>query len=131
LGPSIEGERAHEPIYNSTQFDSDGITKEKVFNVGMYGPRKLLTHMAEDGNRILEDLVAQHQGAKWLYADSYYSRDEFRRIYDVDRLERLREKYDATSLPGLTTRRGPSLKRTVIYSGGCGLSQAYMVYSQL
>jgi Delta24-sterol reductase len=88
-------------IYNSTTLGKDGLTTEKFFNVGIYGPRKFLTQTAQDENRMLEDLTTKHHGVKWLYADTYYTKDEFFKIYDVDRLERLREKYDATSLPDL------------------------------
>jgi hypothetical protein len=34
--------------------------------------RELLTRSAQDENRVLEDLAANHRGTKWLYADIQY-----------------------------------------------------------
>ncbi|KAK5987776.1 Delta(24)-sterol reductase-like protein [Cladobotryum mycophilum] len=50
-------------------------------------------------NRALEDKLIQLGGRKWLYAHTYYSEDEFWKVYDRPWYQALREKYSATTLP--------------------------------
>lgn len=74
---------------------------EPMLNVGLwgYGPSR-----HEDFVRLNRDLENQLQllgGMKWLYAQTYYTEEEFWRIYDKDWYDALREKYDATSLPSV------------------------------
>ena len=53
-------------------------------------------------NRLIEQKVMQLHGIKSLYSDSYFTRDEFARAYDLDAYAQLKAKYDpAGRLPGL------------------------------
>lgn len=69
-----------------------------VINVGVWG--KLDDNYVNfvQTNRNVEEKVAQLHGRKVLYAHSYYSRDQFWRIYDHAWYSALRDKYFANSV---------------------------------
>lgn len=69
-----------------------------IINVGMYGDLKLRGEELVSKNRLLEDKVQSLSGRKVLYAYSYYSEEDFWKIYDLERYEKLRQKYKATSV---------------------------------
>jgi delta24-sterol reductase len=68
-------------------------------NIGVWGPGP--TNYADfvRVNRELEHKVRSLGGIKWLYAQGYYTQDEFDEIYDRKWYEAIREKYHATYLP--------------------------------
>jgi hypothetical protein len=68
-------------------------------NIGVWGPGP--TNYADfvRVNRELEHKVRSLGGIKWLYAQGYYTQDEFWDIYDRKWYEAIREKYHATYLP--------------------------------
>ena len=77
----------------------EGQSSELLLNVGLwgFGPQDYDNYVAK--NRELERKVADFGGMKWLYAQTYYSEDEFWSIYDRDWYNSLRKKYKASSLP--------------------------------
>jgi hypothetical protein len=70
----------------------------KLLNVGVWGPGPTDYGQVVDVNRKLEKRVLELSGMKWLYAHTYYTEEEFWRIYDRKWYDTLRAKYDATSL---------------------------------
>ena len=64
-------------------------------NIGFWGAVPIAAG-AEDGdvNRAIEGAVADHGGHKSLYSDSYYSREEFDRLYDGPHLAKIRALHD-------------------------------------
>jgi len=49
-------------------------------------------------NRLIEDKVSDFDGHKSLYSDSYYSREDFERLYyGGDRYTELKKRYDPKS----------------------------------
>ena len=72
-----------------------------MLNIGIWGwgPENYEQFIAK--NRALEDRLAQLGGRKWLYAHTYYTEEDFWRVYDRTWYERLRDKYHATSLPSV------------------------------
>lgn len=83
------------------------ITGEKVdsadppsfVNIGVWGPGPTDYKDFVSANRELEKKVRELGGIKWLYAQGYYTQDEFWDIYDRKWYESVREKYHATYLP--------------------------------
>ncbi|KAK0303579.1 hypothetical protein B0A54_14424 [Friedmanniomyces endolithicus] len=73
--------------------------KKTFINVGVWGPGATNYDRFVDQNRRLERKVRELGGIKWLYAQAYYTEDEFREIYDQKWYEGLREKYFTTHLP--------------------------------
>ncbi|MBI3888797.1 FAD-binding oxidoreductase [Candidatus Nomurabacteria bacterium] len=66
-----------------------------VINVGVWGE---VNHKFEEFikiNKDFEALLGQYGGRKTLYAHSYYSREEFWKIYDLSWYSELRKKYHA------------------------------------
>ena len=57
--------------------------------------------LREGVDRELEHKVRSLGGIKWLYAQGYYTQDEFWAIYDRKWYEAIREKYHATHLPSV------------------------------
>ena len=50
-------------------------------------------------NRTIEAKVKELQGMKWLYADTFYTEEEFWSIYDREWYNALRRQYSAEHLP--------------------------------
>ncbi|KAK4560393.1 hypothetical protein LTR86_005589 [Recurvomyces mirabilis] len=82
----------------------DDIRKEEegdslYVNIGVWGPGSTTYSRFVEQNRLLESKVRELGGVKWLYAQQYYTEDEFDAIYDREWYNDLREKYNATYLP--------------------------------
>lgn len=75
--------------------------EDMLMNFGVWGPGKAdwSEHVAL--NRSIEHKVQSLGGQKWLYAHTYYTKEEFEEIYDMEGQERLRSKYHAGYLPSL------------------------------
>lgn len=80
---------------------ADGTTLKPMLNIGLwgYGPRRYEDFLQK--NRDLEHKLQELGGMKWLYAHTYYTKEEFWKIYDKEWYDALREKYGATSLPSV------------------------------
>jgi len=74
-------------------------TRELMLNIGLWGP---CPHGSDpiSINRALETKVKEANGMKWLYAQTFYTEDEFWSIYENrDAYQALRKKYGAEGLP--------------------------------
>lgn len=82
---------------------------EPMLNIGIYGwgPPRVDDFLKT--NRDLERKVRELGGMKWLYAQTFYSEEEFWSIYDRKWYDALREKYDATSLPSVYVKVSPKV----------------------
>ncbi|KAF4556984.1 FAD-binding domain-containing protein 63 [Elsinoe fawcettii] len=78
---------------------NDPTIPERIMNVGMWGPgsKKLAKFVQQ--NRDLEEKTRQLHGLKCLYAQAFYTEEEFWRVYDRERYDTLRTKYRAETLP--------------------------------
>ncbi|KEY70779.1 hypothetical protein S7711_03274 [Stachybotrys chartarum IBT 7711] len=72
---------------------------KEILNIGLWGWGPVDHDSFVAKNRALEDKLVELGGMKWLYAHTYYSEDEFWRLYDKPWYDALREKYHATTLP--------------------------------
>ncbi|KAL8992851.1 MAG: hypothetical protein Q9169_006784 [Polycauliona sp. 2 TL-2023] len=75
---------------------------ELLLNVGIWGPAR--TKRRDEFvkiNRDLEDKLRVLGGMKALYAHTFYTEDEFWKIYDKKWYDALREKYGAAGLPNV------------------------------
>jgi delta24-sterol reductase len=79
----------------------NGLHAPLAINVGVWGPRVTNYEEFKKINRKLEARVAQLEGKKWMYAHTYYTKEEFWRIYDKKWYDALRQKYKATTLPSV------------------------------
>jgi FAD/FMN-containing dehydrogenase len=72
-----------------------------LLNVGVWGrgPKSFAAFVA--ANRKVEAKVKELGGLKWLYAQTFYTEQEFWEIYDREAYEAVRAKYDATHLPSV------------------------------
>ena len=88
-------------------------TLKPMLNIGIYGwgPSRFDDFLKV--NRALERKVRELGGMKWLYAQTFYSEEEFWNIYDRKWYDTLREKYDATSLPSVYDKVSPK-----VHAGG-------------
>lgn len=69
-----------------------------LLNIGVWGPTP--SRYTQVGiNRKIEAKLASLTGMKWLYAQTFYTEDEFWAIYDRRWYEALRKKYHAEGLP--------------------------------
>lgn len=82
----------------------NGIEADLLVNIGVYGKR-ITPHAAfVQANRYIESTLKKLGGKKWFYAHSYYTSDEFWRIYDKKRYEKIRKIYHATYLPSINKK---------------------------
>lgn len=75
-------------------------TEEAMLNIGVWGtcPRD---RDRISCNRQLEAKVQSLLGMKWLYADCFYTEQEFWSIYNHEWYEKLRLEYKASTLPSV------------------------------
>jgi FAD/FMN-containing dehydrogenase len=87
------------PHYNQTE--ADGKTLQPMLNIGLwgFGPKNHDEFVRK--NRDLEQKLKELGGMKWLYAHTYYTEGEFWEQFDRPWYEKLRTKYNATSLPSV------------------------------
>lgn len=71
----------------------------QMLNIGLwgFGPQEPQDYLSK--NRALEKTLGEMGGMKWLYAHTYYSKDEFWSQFDRQWHENLRTKYNAGGLP--------------------------------
>ncbi|KIV82248.1 hypothetical protein PV11_04371 [Exophiala sideris] len=75
-------------------------TDDVLLNIGVWGPTP--KHMRQVAvNRKIEHKLKSLHGMKWLYAQTFYTEDEFWQIYDRRWYEALRKKYRAEKLPSV------------------------------
>lgn len=80
---------------------ADAKTPEFMMNFGVWGPGPKDRKKFLEQNRLLEHKVDELGGRKWLYAQAYYTEEEFWTIYDREAYEALRQKYGASYLPNV------------------------------
>lgn len=88
-----------------------------VLNIGVWGPspgEPVAT------NRAIEAKLKDMKGLKWLYAQTFYTREEFWDIYDKESYDALRSKYGATTLPSAYDKVGDS-RNNSNYQGLTGI----------
>ncbi len=79
--------------------DESGVLKP-LLNIGLWG--KLPPHYRGgfvQANRDIERVLQELRGMKWLYAQTYFSEEDFWKDFDRDWYNDLRKKYHAQSLP--------------------------------
>ncbi|OAG10579.1 FAD-binding domain-containing protein [Paraphaeosphaeria sporulosa] len=79
-------------------------------NVGVWGPYPSDEAEYVRANREIEAKARSLGGLKWLYSRVFYTEDEWWSIYDKERYEVLRAKFNAESLPSVWEKvrdRGP------------------------
>lgn len=76
-----------------------------MLNIGVWGPSpgELVAT-----NRMIEAKLRELRGMKWLYAQTFYTKEEFWSIYDKQSYDALRIKYNATTLPNVYDKVGDS-----------------------
>jgi len=88
------------PHSYKTAADGSKVAKP-MLNVGLWGygpaPHESLVEL----NRDLELKLRELGGMKWLYAQTYYTEEEFWQVYDREWYDALRARYHATSLPSV------------------------------
>jgi delta24-sterol reductase len=93
-----------------------------IINVGVWGYYGDRYDEVVAANSRLEHKVYELGGRKWLYANCYYTEQQFWNIYDKKWYEALRNKYYATSLPTVyektrsNKRYAVSAKRGVLHA---------------
>lgn len=76
------------------QFFAPHYGESDFINIGLYGiPRS--TQSVPALSKELEEEIVAFGGRKMLYSFTYYSEEQFAKIYDCKRAERLRKKYHA------------------------------------
>ncbi len=87
-----------------SRLQCNGIQTDWVFNIGVYGLKVTPYEKFVEATRKIETKTSELGGKKWLYAQNFYSEDEFWKIYDKKWYDQLRKKYRATTLPDIFTR---------------------------
>lgn len=94
---------------------------EYLMNFGLWAPSPYSHDRLGfvDQNRRLEQKVDALGGKKWLYAQAYYTEEEFWSVYDKKQYDAIRAKYHAGYLPDLYEKVRANLKGK--YDGRPGL----------
>ncbi len=92
-------------IQPKARLQFNGLQKGGIgYNIGIYGLKVRPYEKFIAVNRSIEAMTQKLGGRKWLYAHSYYTEEEFWKIYDKPWYDRLRQKYHATNLPDIYAR---------------------------
>ncbi|PSK45366.1 hypothetical protein B9Z65_2506 [Elsinoe australis] len=80
---------------------NDPTIPDRIMNIGMWGQgsKKLAKFVQQNWD--LEKRTRELHGLKCLYAQAYYTEEEFWRVYDKERYDMLRQKYRAGTLPSV------------------------------
>ncbi|KAK3070250.1 hypothetical protein LTR53_010791 [Teratosphaeriaceae sp. CCFEE 6253] len=81
------------------EYESDEKTLKPMLNIGLWGLAPGTHEAFVLANRDVEQKLHDLGGMKWLYAQTYYSEEEFWRDFDKEWYDALREKYHASKLP--------------------------------
>jgi hypothetical protein len=88
------------PTFHSSSADpTRGGEPQPMLNIGLWGSGAKDIDTFVRQNRDLEECLANLGGRKVLYSHTYYTEEEFWRLYDKDWYEGLRQRYYATTLP--------------------------------
>lgn len=73
---------------------ANGLETDMYVDIGIYGVPKVKRGQfhAEKTTRQLEDIVVEAKGFQMLYADTFRTRDEFRKMFDHRLYDRLRKE---------------------------------------
>lgn len=74
---------------------------DMMLNFGVWGPGSKKREQFVAWNRSFEHKVRSLGGQKWLYAQAYYTEEEFYEIYSRKEYDALRKKYHASHLPSV------------------------------
>lgn len=80
---------------------ADPSAEGELLNYGVWGPVPGTRREVMEKNRELEFEVQRCGGKKWLYAQAYYTEEEFWAHYDRKPYDAVREKYGAGYLPNV------------------------------
>jgi delta24-sterol reductase len=86
---------------HSAEVEADGKTQKQMLNIGLWGLAPRTHDEFVKANRDLEQKLLELGGMKWLYAQTYYTEEEFWSQFDKAWYDKLREKYNATGLPSV------------------------------
>ncbi|KAH7078743.1 hypothetical protein BKA63DRAFT_563417 [Paraphoma chrysanthemicola] len=70
-------------------------------NVGVWGPYPSSETEFVRANREIEAKMRELGGLKWLYSRVFYTEEEWWQVYDKQKYDALRRKFNATSLPSI------------------------------
>lgn len=70
-------------------------------NIGVWGPYPSNETEYLRANREIETKMRELGGLKWLYSRVFYTEEEWWQIYDKQKYDALRQKFNATSLPSI------------------------------
>lgn len=90
---------------------SDSRSPGRLLNVGLWGPGAERYDDFVAINRDIEHKTSELGGFKCLYAQAFYTEDEFWRIYDKEWYDAVRSKYKASSLPSVYEKVNAALLR--------------------
>jgi hypothetical protein len=66
-----------------------------VNDIGFYAYKELKKNMSSlHYNKLLERELRKYQGVKGLYSTSYFSKEEFWKMYDYDRYKKIKSEFD-------------------------------------
>jgi FAD/FMN-containing dehydrogenase len=82
----------------------NGINADLLFNIGVYGLKINSYDAFVAANRKIEIETNKLGGKKWFYAQNYYTKNEFWKVYDKKWYSQLRVTYKATTLPDIFER---------------------------
>jgi delta24-sterol reductase len=86
------------PLKTDTRslLSSNYLNSPSALNIGIYGTPKNVENLISL-NKTLEGAAQEHGGRKWLYAHTYYGREEFWSIYNWTWYSDIRNKYLASN----------------------------------
>lgn len=86
---------------HTSEVGPDGVSPKQLLNIGLWGLAPPDHEEFIRANRDLEQKLLELGGMKWLYAQTYYTEEEFWSQFDRAWYDALRAKYRAGGLPSV------------------------------
>ena len=81
------------------EYEVDSKILQPMLNIGLWGEGPTTHERFIQANKGIEQKLQELKGMKWLYAQTYFSEEDFWKDFDKDWYYTLRKKYNAASLP--------------------------------
>lgn len=101
LCPLSQSQQSNQSTFSHFNISKGPTEPDRLLNFGIWGIGPKNWEHFVNVNRQLEHKVQELKGKKWLYAHTYYTEEEFWKIYKREEYDVLRAKYHATYLPNV------------------------------